>query len=88
MKRTFIILLLLIQLGIAQQLPINRTFIGQSRYQSIMNEAVAKNWRALPIGDRMAKIARKLEGVPYKSYTLEIDDHVESPSVNFNGLDC
>jgi hypothetical protein len=29
-----------------------------------------------------------LLGTRYKSYTLEIDNRIESPSVNFNGLDC
>src|SRR5438093_898957 len=27
-------------------------------------------------------------GTPYRSFTLEIDNRVESPSVNFTGLDC
>jgi hypothetical protein len=27
-------------------------------------------------------------GTPYKGFTLEIDDHIEAPSVNFTGLDC
>src|ERR1043166_585718 len=29
-----------------------------------------------------------MTGTRYKSYTLEIDNRIESPSVNFNGLDC
>jgi hypothetical protein len=29
-----------------------------------------------------------LLGTRYKSFTLEIDNRIESPSVNFNGLDC
>jgi len=29
-----------------------------------------------------------LLGTPYKGYTLEIDDHIEAPSVNLAGLDC
>jgi hypothetical protein len=36
----------------------------------------------------MAKIALELEGIPYKAYTLEIHDEIESPSVNLEGLDC
>lgn len=27
-------------------------------------------------------------GTPYVNYTLELDDRIESPSVNFNGMDC
>ena len=30
----------------------------------------------------------RMVGTPYKSYTLEIDNHVEAPSVNFYGMDC
>ncbi|MBK1830606.1 DUF1460 domain-containing protein [Verrucomicrobiaceae bacterium R5-34] len=37
---------------------------------------------------RMVKVAKELEGLPYKSYTLEIDNHIESPSVDFTGMDC
>ena len=36
----------------------------------------------------MVVIAKELDGVPYKAFTLEIDNKIESPSVNFSGLDC
>jgi hypothetical protein len=72
----------------AEMLPQSLTFIGQSKFQQISQKAIAGNWRALPIGDRMAKIALELEGIPYKAYTLEIHNNIESPSVNFKGLDC
>lgn len=29
-----------------------------------------------------------MQGTPYVGLTLEIDDHIESASVNFKGLDC
>ena len=29
-----------------------------------------------------------LLGTRYKHFTLEIDNRIESPSVNFNGMDC
>jgi hypothetical protein len=51
-------------------------------------KALAENWRDLPIGQRTVKFARELHGVPYTSFTLEIDNHIESPSVNLVGLDC
>lgn len=41
-----------------------------------------------PAGERTAAVGRALCGTPYKSFTLEIDDHEEAPSVNFSGLDC
>jgi cell wall-associated NlpC family hydrolase len=72
----------------AEMLPQSVTFIGKSKFQQITQKAIAGNWRALKVGDRMAKIALELEGVPYKAYTLEIDNKIESPSVNFKGLDC
>jgi hypothetical protein len=42
----------------------------------------------LPIGERTAAAGQALLGTRYKSFTLEIDNRIESPSVNFNGLDC
>ena len=69
-------------------LPLNTTFKGQAKFQRIADMAVRENWAKLPIGHRMAKVAKELEGTPYKSYTLEIDNKIESPSVNFQGMDC
>ncbi len=71
-----------------EMLPHSVTFIGQKKFQQITQKAIAENWRKLPMGDRMAKIALELNGVPYKAYTLEIHNKIESPSVNFKGLDC
>ena len=53
-----------------------------------MQEARANNWKSLPIGERTATVGRAMVGTRYKSYTLEIDDRIEAPSVNFNGMDC
>ncbi len=72
----------------SEKLPQSLTFIGKSKFQQISQKAIANNWRALPIGDRMVAIALELEGIPYKAYTLEIHNNIESPSVNFDGLDC
>ncbi|MEZ5432743.1 MAG: hypothetical protein R3F31_16555 [Verrucomicrobiales bacterium] len=36
----------------------------------------------------MIACAKELRGTPYKGFTLEIDDHIESPSANLEGLDC
>ncbi len=72
----------------SEMLPQSVTFVGQKKFQQISKKAIARNWRALAMGDRMAKIALELEGVPYKAYTLEIHNNVESPSVNLKGLDC
>jgi len=51
-------------------------------------EAKKGDWKSLPIGDRTATVGRALVGTRYKSYTLEIDNHIEAPSANFTGLDC
>ena len=42
----------------------------------------------MPLGERTIRVACELIGTPYQNWTLEIDDHVEAPSVNFLGLDC
>lgn len=39
------------------------------------------------MGTRVAQFGQALLGTKYVAWTLEIDDRVESPSANFNGLD-
>lgn len=63
-------------------------FKGEDRFHSIVKKARSESWSELPIGKRIIKCARELHGRPYENFTLEIDDHIESPSVNLNGLDC
>jgi hypothetical protein len=50
--------------------------------------ALKEDWVKLPMGERVARFGLGLVGTPYVGYTLEIDDRIESPSANFNGLDC
>ena len=69
-------------------LPLSTSFKGTDRFHAIVGKALAGNWRALPIGARMGRIAREFIGVPYVGFTLEIDDRIECPSCNCNGLDC
>ncbi|NNM28304.1 MAG: DUF1460 domain-containing protein [Akkermansiaceae bacterium] len=89
MLRIFSVSLLLAVPALAERpLPESLTFTGRAKFDAIVQKAQRGNWRKLPIGDRIAKIALELEGVPYKGFTLEIHDHVESPSVNFLGQDC
>jgi hypothetical protein len=71
-----------------EQLPQSVTFKGKEKFDLVVNQAIKENWRALPMGERVAKFGNALRGTKYVGYTLEIDDHTESPSVNFNGLDC
>lgn len=69
-------------------LPMGTVFKGSDKFEYLKRRAVSENWANYPIGQRVAVVGRSMIGTPYKSYTLEIDDHVEAPSVNFNGLDC
>jgi hypothetical protein len=72
----------------AKPLPLSTTFKGQEKFAAIASKAISEKWSLLATSERMVKIAKELEGIPYTSYTLEIDNHIESPSVNFEGLDC
>lgn len=63
-------------------------FKGRGRFEAIVKKALEEDWPQLPVGQRIIKVARDLEGVPYVNFTLEIDDRVESPSVNLGALDC
>jgi len=69
-------------------LPQSVTFKDAAAFEKITASAIAGNWGALSMGERMVKFATALRGTPYEGFTLEIDDHVESPSCNFTGLDC
>lgn len=71
-----------------EHLPQNLTFLGEKKFQQIIALAERENWRSLPIGERITRAALAMNGIPYMPFTLEIHDHIESPSVNFNGLDC
>jgi hypothetical protein len=72
----------------AANLPFNVRFQGQEKFNLLAAKAAKENWRELEIGDRVAMVGRALVGTPYKSFTLEIDDHIEGVSANFTGLDC
>lgn len=71
-----------------QRLPMEVIFKGGEKFQRLIKQAQRENWAALPIGERTARVGKALLGTPYVNYTLEIHDRIESPSVNFQGLDC
>jgi hypothetical protein len=71
-----------------EHLPRSVTFIGEDKFRAIAAEAHSRRWSSLPVGERVVMAANRMLGTPYVGFTLEIDDHVESPSVNFRGLDC
>jgi Protein of unknown function (DUF1460) len=72
----------------ASSLPLSTLFRGQSRFYALASEAERQNWRALPLGERIIAVAKSFLGTHYVNYTLEIDDHIEAPSVDMDGLDC
>jgi hypothetical protein len=92
MRTTFaVICFFVVGLNVAKgetSLPFSTVFKGKDRFDSLVAKARQENWKALPIGERTAAVGRALVGTRYKSFTLEIDNRIEAPSVNFNGLDC
>src|SRR5438874_12698386 len=72
----------------AVTLPMRAVFKGQDRFEQLVVRAKAENWKSLPIGERTAVVGQAMVGTPYRSFTLEVDNRTESPSVNFTGLDC
>ncbi len=75
-------------LAFESRLPFKTVFKGEPQFRRLVSLAKENNWKSLPIGERTATVGQALTGTRYKSYTLEIDNRIESPSVNFNGLDC
>ena len=67
-------------------LPFETVFKGRKQFDALV--AQGEKWKSLPIGERTAAVGRALVGTPYRSYTLEIDDRIEAPSANLDGLDC
>jgi hypothetical protein len=72
----------------ASSLPMDAVFKGENAFERLVTRAEKENWQALPIGERTARVGLALAGTPYRGYTLEIDDRVEAPSANFEGMDC
>ena len=69
-------------------LKLNRTFKGTDQFEKIVKKAVSNDWYKKPIGERIMACAHEMHGTPYVGFTLEIDNRIESPSVNLHGLDC
>lgn len=75
-------------LAVETRLPFKTVFKGQDQFNRLVSKAKSENWKELPIGERTATVGQALLGTRYKHYTLEIDNRIESPSVNFVGMDC
>ena len=85
---SFSVLLTLDFVGAESRLPFGTVFKGRDQFDRLVASARQENWKSLPIGERTATVGRALVGTRYKSYTLEIDNRMEAPSVNFTGMDC
>lgn len=72
----------------AEHLPQSTTFIGAGKFAKLIARGIRERWSDLPIAERVTRAALAMAGTPYVGYTLEIDDHIESPSANFEGQDC
>ena len=70
------------------RLPWATVFKGEKKFNELCAQARRGNWSAKPIGERTTAFGKAMCGIPYVNYTLEIDDRIESPCVNFNGKDC
>src|SRR6202011_161760 len=70
------------------RLPFKTVFKGQDQFNRLVSRASGGNWRSLPIGERTATVGQALVGTGHKHFTHEIDNRIESPSVNFQRMDC
>ncbi|MEM7013222.1 MAG: N-acetylmuramoyl-L-alanine amidase-like domain-containing protein, partial [Verrucomicrobiota bacterium] len=77
-----------LQAGNPEDIPFSTRFKGEGTFHAVVKKAQDEKWAELPIGERMVKFGRELRGKPYVSFSLEIDDHIEAPSANMDGLDC
>src|SRR5919198_2248102 len=89
-SKVFVTVFVICSAAIASEsrLPFSTVFKGQEQFNRLVTKAKVENWRALPIGDRTAAVGKALVGTRYRHFTLEIDNRIEAPSVNFNGMDC
>jgi hypothetical protein len=69
-------------------LPFSTVFRGEPTFDVLVRQAEQEGWRARPLGERMVLVGKALLGTPYRSFTLEIDDRIEAPSVDLLGMDC
>jgi N-acetylmuramoyl-L-alanine amidase-like protein len=70
------------------RLPFSVVFKGQEQFNRLVANARKQGWKQLPIGERTAAVGQALVGTRYKHFTLEIDNRIEAPSANFEGMDC
>lgn len=89
-KRSILLFLVLGSTALASEtrLPFGVVFKGQDQFNRLVIAARKEDWKQLPIGERTAAVGQALVGTRYKHFTLEIDNRIEAPSANFQGMDC
>ena len=83
-----LVLICSVATAMESRLPFGTVFKGRDQFNRLVARAKSGNWQGLPIGERTAAVGQALLGTRYKHFTLEIDNRIESPSVNFQGMDC
>ena len=83
-----IILICSIAIASEPRLPFKTVFKGEEQFDRLVGLAKSNDWKSLPIGQRTVAVGQELLGTRYKHFTLEIDNRIEAPSVNFQGMDC
>jgi hypothetical protein len=83
-----LVLICSVATAMESRLPFGTFFKGRYQFNRLVARAKSGNWQGLPIGERTAAVGQALLGTRYKHFTLEIDNRIESPSVNFQGMDC
>src|SRR5438094_2757310 len=89
-RKLFVTLVLICSAAVATEsrLTFGTMLKGQHQFNRVAAKEKAENWKSQPVGDRTAAVGKALVGTHYKHFTLEIDNRIESPSVNFYGMDC
>ena len=83
-----LVLICSVATAMESRLPFGTVFKGRDQFNRLVARAKSGNWQGIPIGERTAAVGQALLGTRYKHFTLEIDNRIESPSVNFQGMDC
>ncbi len=75
-------------LAFGTRLRFSTVFKGRPQFDRLAALARSNDWKSLPLGERTATVGQALLGTRYKHFTLEIDNRIEAPSVNFQAMDC
>ena len=71
----------------AARLPNDVVFVSKWKFNELVRKGTAEGWARLPLGERTGQVGIALVGVPYKNYTLELDDRIETLKRSVQQLD-